>query len=492
MNQPQQMQFDKAYSFLIARLETELPTYLHYHNAGHTKDVIAATENLAHEENVSERDLTILKTAALFHDCGFLETYTDHEEISCDMAKKWLPQFGYSQEVINEICELILATKLPQRPKTKLAEIICDADLYYLGTDKYFVGANNLFKELHEAGFVKDREEWRKEEIKFVEKHEYFTATAKNTLSAKLKKTLQQLKKRNGIQKKPEKLFDAYNWFNDVLFIVVGVGLAAFSLKSFLVPNGFFDGGITGISLLIHELYKFNLAWVIMLANLPFIIICIYAINFNYALKTFFCILLLGICLWVLPLYNITSDKLLVSVFGGFFLGAGVGLTMRAGCAIDGIEILALYTWKKTSFTISEIILAINVVIFSIAAIKFTIPVALYSMLTYFTATKTVDYVVEGLEAYVGVTIISGKSEIIKDRLVNEMGRGITIYKGERGFLPGKFDLHSDCDIIFTVITRLEIRKLKNLVSEIDPRSFVFASTIKEASGGIIKRRHIH
>jgi uncharacterized membrane-anchored protein YitT (DUF2179 family) len=202
--------------------------------------------------------------------------------------------------------------------------------------------------------------------------------------------------------------------------------------------------------------------------------------------------LLLGFCLYYFPHYSITSDKLLVSIFGGFFVGAGIGLTMRAGCAIDGIEILALYTWKKTSFTITEIILAINIIIFSVAALHFGIQVALYSMLTYFTATRTVDYVVEGLEAYIGVTIISGKSEIIKDRLVNEMGRGITIYKGERGFLPGKFDLHDDCDIIFTVITRLEIRKLKNLVGEIDPRSFVFASTIKEASGGIIKRRHVH
>ncbi len=486
------MQFDKAYSFLIDRLEKELPHYLHYHNADHTKDVIAATESLAEAENVSERELTILKTAALFHDCGFLETYTDHEEISCDMARKWLPQFGYSQEVIDEICELILATKLPQRPKTQLARLICDADLYYLGTDKYFLRANKLYKELHEAGFVKAREEWRKEEIKFVEGHHYFTETAQKKLDTKLGKTLEQLKLRITNQKKPEKFFDTYDWASDVLFILVGVVLAAFALKGFLVPNGFFDGGITGISLLIHEIYGFNLAYVIVLANLPFIIICVYAINFNYALKTFFCILLLGICFMILPHYSITSDKLLVAIFGGFFLGAGVGLTMRAGCAIDGIEILALYTWKKTSFTITEIILAINILIFSIAAFRFGIEVSLYSMLTYFTATKTVDYVVEGLEAYIGVTIISGKSEIIKDRLVNEMGRGITIYKGERGFLPGKFDMHSDCDIIFTVITRLEIRKLKNLVSEIDPRSFVFASTIKEASGGIIKRRHIH
>ncbi len=492
MSQSAQMKFDSVYSFLIKKLETELPPFLHYHNSEHTKDVIAAAEQIALQENVSGDELTILKTAALFHDSGFLETYSDHEEISCEIARKWLPEFGYNKDQITDICRLIMATKLPQQPKDKSGQIICDADLYYLGTDKYFVGAEKLYKELHEAGLVKNREEWRNEEIKFVEGHRYFTATAEKKLNNRLKQTALQLKVRAAKQKKPKKSFEISGWLSDALFIVAGVLLAAFSLKGFLIPNGFFDGGITGISLLVSELYHFDISYVIILANLPFIIICIYAINFNYALKTFLCILLLGFCLYYFPHYSITSDKLLISIFGGFFIGAGIGLTMRGGCAIDGIEILALYTWKKTSFTITEIILAINILIFSVAAFHFGIQVALYSMLTYFTATRTVDYVVEGLEAYIGVTIISGKSEIIKDRLVNEMGRGITIYKGERGFLPGKFELHSDCDIIFTVITRLEIRKLKNLVSEIDPRSFVFASTIKEASGGIIKRRHVH
>ena len=486
------MQFEKAYSFLIEKLEKELPQYLHYHNAEHTKDVLAATENLAHSENISGYDLTILKTAALFHDAGFLETYTGHEEISCNMARAWLPKFEYNKEEIEKICELILVTKIPQVADNKLAAIICDADLYYLGTDKYFLIADKLYKELHEAGFVKNRVEWRNDEIKFLQSQHYFTHSAQKKLDSKLKQILLKLQKRTPLQKKKKTGFEIFNWMGDALLIVIGVIMAAFALKGFLVPNGFFDGGITGISLLIHEIYHFNLAYIIILANLPFIIMCVYAINFKYALKTFFCILLLGICLLYLPYPTVTSDKLLVSIFGGFFLGAGIGLTMRAGCAIDGIEVLALYTWRRTSFTISEIILGLNILIFSIAAFRFGIEIALYSMLTYFTATKTIDYVVEGLEAYIGVTIISGKSEIIKDRLVNEMGRGITIYKGERGFLPGKFDLHDDCDIIFTVITRLEIRKLKNLVHEIDSLSFVFASTIKEASGGIIKRRHIH
>jgi uncharacterized membrane-anchored protein YitT (DUF2179 family) len=147
---------------------------------------------------------------------------------------------------------------------------------------------------------------------------------------------------------------------------------------------------------------------------------------------------------------------------------------------------------KRTSFTITEIILAINILIFTIAGFKFGIETSLYSILTYFTATRCIDYVVEGIQAYTGVTIISGKSEAIKYQLVNKLGRGITVYKGERGFLPGKFDISSEVDIIFTVVTRLELRRLKNLVHEADPNAFVFASTIKEASGGVLKRRQHH
>ena len=210
------------------------------------------------------------------------------------------------------------------------------------------------------------------------------------------------------------------------------------------------------------------------------------------AIRTFLSVILLGLCLTLLPEMAITSDKLLISIFGGAFLGIGIGLIMRAGAALDGIEVLALYTLKRTSFTISEIILGINVLIFAIAAFKFGVETALYSILTYFTATRCIDYVVEGIQAFTGVTIISGKSEQIKYKLVNDLGRGITVYKGERGFLPGKFEISSDCDIIFTVITRLELRKLKTLVYNVDPNAFVFANTIKEASGGVIKRRHHH
>ncbi len=278
----------------------------------------------------------------------------------------------------------------------------------------------------------------------------------------------------------------------DILYTITGTLVSGFALKSFLVPNDFLDGGVTGVSLLIHDLYHVNIAWLIVLMNIPFIIAGAYHVNRKFAIKTFACVVGLGICLAFIPYPVVTSDKLLVSLFGGFFLGIGIGLAMRGGCAIDGIEVLALYTLKRSSFTISEIILGLNVIIFLIAALKLGLETALYSMLTYYAASRTIDYVIEGLEEYTGITIISGKSEIIKEQLVMRMGKGITIYKGERGFMKGSFEHSEPCDIVFTVITRLEVRRLKNLVHSIDPAAFIITNTIKEVAGGVLKHHKGH
>lgn len=278
----------------------------------------------------------------------------------------------------------------------------------------------------------------------------------------------------------------------DLIYTVTGILFCGFGLKSFLVPNQFFDGGVTGVSLLLHEIYHYNIAYVIVLANLPFIIMGAYQVNRTFAIKTLAAVIGLGICLLVVPYPQITSDKLLVSIFGGVFMGIGIGLAMRGGCALDGIEVLALYTGKRVSFTISEIILGINIIIFLIAAIQLGLPTALYSILTYYSASKTISFVVEGLEEYTGVTIISGHSEIVKERLVKELGRGITVYKGERGFLKDSYEVSHPADIVFTIVTRLEVRRLKNLVTEIDDKAFVFTSSIKEAAGGVLKRRQHH
>lgn len=278
----------------------------------------------------------------------------------------------------------------------------------------------------------------------------------------------------------------------EMIYMVLGVLSAAFGLKGFLVPNQFIDGGITGVSLLLHEIFHIKLGLLIILINIPFMVMGSIQVNRYFAFKTLASIILLAVALDYIPIPVISQQKWLDSIFGGFFIGLGLGLSMRGGSALDGIEVLALYTLKRSSFTISEIILAFNIVIFLIAASHFGIDTALYAMVTYYIAYRTTDYVIEGLEEYTGVTIISGKSEQLKNALVLQMGRGITIYKGERGYLKESFDVRSECDIIYTITTRLEVRRLRNLVLKIDPNAFVFTNTIKEAAGGVLKRKVSH
>ncbi|RZJ30952.1 MAG: DUF2179 domain-containing protein [Flavobacterium sp.] len=428
------MQFEKLQDFVLHGLAEGLPSHITYHDVEHTKNVMAAAEKLAKLENITGDDLTLVRTAALLHDYGFLKSHVEHERTSCEMARKLLPGYDYSDRQIELVCEMILATRLPQSPKNHLAEVLCDADLYYLGTPDYEKYAEQLFGEFKANGTVTSETEWIARQNNFLKTHTYFTASAKAQLESAKQSNLDALQNRksHAVQHKNS----VSENIQEALLMVAGVIMAGFALKGFLVPNHFFDGGITGISLLVHELYHFNLNIVIFIFNLPLI-----AVSY---------------------------------------------------LALDGMEVLALYTLKRTSFTITEIILGFNILIFAIAAFKFGIETALYSILTYFAATRSIDYVVEGLQAFTGVTIISGNSDTIKHQIVNELGRGITVYKGERGFLPGKFEVSADCDIIFTVITRLEMRKLKNLVYEIDPNAFVFASTIREASGGVIKRKQAH
>lgn len=486
------MQYQKLYDFFIAKLESGLPPYLSYHNIQHTKNVIEAAELLGSAENINETEMTLLKTAALFHDSGFLQDHVNHEAISVSIAKKHLPNFEYSEAEIEHIAQMIMATKLPQSPKDNLGKILCDADLYYLGGTDYTKHADNLFAENKKLGLFGSKTEWLIQQIGFLTSHQYFTEVAKKNRDEIKQKNLHALEQvlqptPGEHQKEP-----AMTMVQDALQVLLGVLMAGIALKGFLVPNRFFDGGVTGISLLMHELYHWNLGLNIIVFNFPLVVASFFTVGKRFAIRMFIGVLLLSICLHFLPEFSLTDDKLLISIFGGAFLGIGIGLVMRAGAALDGIEVFALYTLKRTSFTITEIILGINILIFSIAAFKFGIPTALYSILTYFTATRCIDYVVEGVQAYTGVTIISGKSDAIKFQLVNKLGRGITVYKGERGFLPGKFEVSSECDIIFTIITRLELRKLKNLVSEVDPQAFVYASTIREASGGILKKRGRH
>lgn len=486
------MQYEKAHAFLINKLRKELPPHITYHNVQHTANVINAAEYLGERENISPEEMILLKTAALFHDSGFVKSHHEHEARSCEIAKKILPQFDYSPEQIEQICTMIMATKVPQKPQDYLSRLLCDADLYYLGGDQYETNSHNLYKEFKKNKIIKTSLEWNIRQAEFLSAHKYFSDTALKEREPGKQTTLKQMKKKldASLPGGHKESWEAK--IQDFILNLAGVGIAAFALKCFLVPNRFFDGGITGLSLLLHELYHLDLSMLIFLLNLPLIILSYFTLGKQFSIRILVSILLFGLCLYIVPELAITKDKLLISVFGGIFLGMGIGLVMRAGAALDGIEVLALYTLKRTFFTITEIILGLNILIFGVAAFEFGIETSLYSILTYFAATRTIDYVVEGIQAYTGVTIISGKSEEIKYELVHSLGRGITVYKGERGFLPGHFEVSNDVDIIFTVITRMEMRKLTNLVYQIDSKAFIFANTIKEATGGIIKRRHSH
>ena len=272
--------------------------------------------------------------------------------------------------------------------------------------------------------------------------------------------------------------------------ITIGIFSAGFGFKGFLLTNKFIDGGATGISLLISALSDIPLYYLIPLINLPFVIMAYKTVSRNFAIKTALAILGLSLCLAYVKFPNVTNDNILVAVFGGFFLGAGIGLSIRGGAVIDGTEVLAIYLSKKLGTTIGDIIIIINVIIFSTAAYFLGIEVALYSMITYLAASKTLDFLVEGIEEYIGVTIVSSRCEEIKEMIYTKLGRGVTVYNGKKGF--GKRGLKEDNDIIFTVITRLEVSKLNTELEKIAPNAFVVMHSVKDTKGGMIKKRPLH
>jgi len=274
----------------------------------------------------------------------------------------------------------------------------------------------------------------------------------------------------------------------DVFFIALGVASAGFGLKGFLLPNKFLDGGVMGISLLTNFVTGINLSILVIVINFPFVVIAYTQVSKKFAFRTMIAITLLALVLAWVEFPIITHDKLLISVFGGFFLGAGIGLSIRGGSVIDGTEVLAIYSSRKTTLTVGDFILVFNIIIFSVAAYLLNTETALYAILTYLVASKTVDFVVHGIEEYTSVMIVSEKSEEIKDAIINKLGRGVTVLKGKSGF--GKKGHRSfDVDIIYSVVTRLELQRLKTEISKIDQEAFVVENSVNDIKGGMIKKR---
>jgi uncharacterized membrane-anchored protein YitT (DUF2179 family) len=274
----------------------------------------------------------------------------------------------------------------------------------------------------------------------------------------------------------------------DITFFLAGVLSAGFGLKGFLIPNDFIDGGVMGISLLIHEKTKFTLPFLIIIINLPFILLAWQQINASFSLKSAAAIALLAAAVAFIPYPVVTNDKLLIAVFGGFFLGAGIGLTIRGGGVIDGTEILAIFLNRKSSLSVGDFILLFNILIFSVAAYLLSVEIALYSILIYLAASKTVDFILDGIEEFTGVIIISPRNREIADMIKDKLQRGLTIYAGRKGY--GKSgETYSSTEIIFTVITRLEISKLNAEIEKIDANAFIVTHSIKDTRGGMVKKR---
>jgi len=239
--------------------------------------------------------------------------------------------------------------------------------------------------------------------------------------------------------------------------------------------------------LLINALTDIPLALLIICVNLPFMILAYYVMGKNFAIKTALSIGGLSLVLATVTFPNVTNDNLLVAIFGGFFLGGGIGFAIRGGSVIDGTEVLAIYLSRKLGMTIGDIIIALNVMIFGAAAYFLGIEVAMYSMITYLAASRTLDFIVEGIEEYIGVTIVAAKSEELREMITQKLGRGVTIYSGKRGF--GKRGESKEVDVIYTVITRLELNKLNIEIEKIEPTAFVVMNSVKDIKGGMVKRR---
>lgn len=273
----------------------------------------------------------------------------------------------------------------------------------------------------------------------------------------------------------------------NLALILTGILSASVGLKGFLLSSRFIDGGVTGISMLLSTVLGWPLPVLLLVINLPFIALGFRQIGRVFAIKSALAITGLALCLAFVKIPVVTPDKLLTAIFGGFFIGAGIGLAIRGGAVLDGTEIAALLVSKGSNLLkVGDVILILNIFIFSSAAFFLGIESALYSVLTYFAASRTIDFLIHGIEEYTAVIIISEQSEEIRQAIIRSLKRGVTVYKGRGGMS------NVEQDILFCVVTRLEIGRIKALVKEIDRAAFIVIHPLADAAGGMIKKPALH
>ena len=267
------------------------------------------------------------------------------------------------------------------------------------------------------------------------------------------------------------------------LLIGLGILSASFGIRGFLLSSNFIDGGVTGVSMLVSKVTGTPLSLWIALVNLPFIALGYRQIGGAFALRSAAAIAGLSVALAILHFPDVTPDRLLTAVFGGFFLGAGIGLAVRGGAVLDGTEIAALLISRRSHLLkVGDVILLFNVVLFLAAMTLLGVEEALYSILTYVAAARTLDFVIHGIEEYTAITIVSRASGDIAARIMANLGRGVTVYKGRGGL---SFE---DQEILYCVVTRLEIGKVKAIVEGLDGSAFVTTHPLSGVDGGMVKR----
>jgi len=273
----------------------------------------------------------------------------------------------------------------------------------------------------------------------------------------------------------------------NALFIVLGVLSAGMGLKGFLLSSRFIDGGVTGVSMLLAEVAGIPLSILILVLNLPFIALGWRMIGRAFAFRSALAMAALALVLATVHYPDVTPDRLLTAVFGGFFIGAGIGLAMRGSAVLDGTEIAALLVSRKSALLrVGDVILGLNVVIFLAATFFLGVESALYSILTYFAASRTLDFVVHGIEEYTAILVVSHRSDEVRAAITGELGRGMTVLRGRGGVSD------AEQDVLYCVVTRLEIGRVKSAVRAIDRTAFIIIHSLNDAEGGVVRKSGVH
>jgi uncharacterized membrane-anchored protein YitT (DUF2179 family) len=272
----------------------------------------------------------------------------------------------------------------------------------------------------------------------------------------------------------------------NTVLILAGIACAAMGLKGFLFSSHFIDGGVTGISMLLAKTTPLPLALWLPVVNLPFVVLGYSQLGRAFAIRSALAIVGLAVVLATVQFPDVTHDLLLTAVFGGVFIGAGIGLAMRGGAVLDGTEIAALLIGRRSAvLKVGDVILGFNVVLFLVAMRILGTEPALYSILTYVAAARTLEFILHGIEEFTAITIMSAASQGIRQGIVGEMGRGVTVYKA----LGGKTG--EDREILYCVVTRLEIGGILRIIERLDRDAFVVQHPLADVRGGFV-RRHAH